>query len=370
MNMNGRNPIATRACRTSLTVSLIFIASCGVREHYEGFDADIASDSDADADADARPACAQHIAFHRADGLYVVRPDGTDYKSLVTGNQEENAVWSPDATRILFERGSGQDQQKDIWSVNVDGTGLTNLTMGATGNDRSPAWSPDGKHIAFLSRRDYVTGCCPEDLWIMDSDGRNPRKLDEKASAPDWSPDGSKIAYSSYKSGRFQVYVVSPDGTGSRNISNSSFTDNNPKWSSNGTKILFNGIRGGLGVETYIMNSDGTDQQNLAPTLGVSAAAVWSNDGMHIALHASMDMQQNDIFRINADRTGLRNLTPATGSNERNPYWSPDGKQLVFESDRDGNREIYRINDDGTGPLRLSVSEFFSESAPAWAPCR
>lgn len=316
------------------------------------------------------PSCVPLIAFHRADGLYVVRPDGTDYKSVVTGNQEENAVWSPDGTRLLFERGAGQAQQKDIWAASVDGTGLTNLTMGAMGNDRLPAWSPDGRHIAFLSGRDYAMGCCNEDLWIMDSDGRNARKLDEKAGAPSWSPDGSRIAYSSFKSGRFQIYVVAPDGTGSINISNSSFTDTDPKWSPDGSKILFSGLRGGSGQATYIMNPDGSDQQNLAPALSANSAAAWSRDGKRIAFQASMDLQQTDVFQIGVDRIGLQNLTPATSSDENSASWSPDGKHLAIVTNRDGNREIYRINDDSTGPLRLSVTTSFAEAAPAWSPCQ
>lgn len=317
---------------------------------------------------DARTStCSKLIAFHRADGLYVIRPDGTGIDTRASGMAEENPIWSPDGSRILFER--AVDGAKDIFSVNADGSGLVNLTAGAPGDDNGPVWSPDGKYIAFVSERNYTASGA--DMFVMEADGRNPMLVDIKADGASWSPDGAKLAYGSYKNVRFQIYVANRDGTGSVNISNTNFSDVSPRWSPDGTKIAFEGLRGGINPAAFLMNADGTNQQALAPSLQFAVRPVWSPDGRRLAFQGSATMDSaDDVYRVDADRTGLLNLTSGIVAEDRSASWSPDGKQLAIVSRRNGNFEIYRINDDGTEPLRLTTSDFFQESAPAWSPCK
>ncbi len=313
-------------------------------------------------------ACTPLIAFHRTDGLYVVKPDGTGLDTRATGMTEENPVWSPDGKRILFERTVGG--AKDIFSMNADGTGVANLTAGAAGDDYGPVWSPDGKYIAFITERNY-SGVSGSDLFVMEADGRNPMLVDVKAESASWSPDSSKLAYGSYKVTRFQIYVANRDGTSSVNISNSSFSDAGPRWSPDGSKIAFDGLRGGFGTAAFVMNADGTNQQALAPSLQVNSRAIWSPDGQRLTFNGAPTIDDDtDVYRINADRSGLLNLTMGIVAADRDGSWSPDGKQLAIVSKRDNNFEIYRINDDGTGPLRMTMSDFFAEAAPAWSPCK
>src|SRR5690606_38742050 len=100
-----------------------------------------------------------------------------------SGQTEENAVWSPDGSRILFER--TVDGAKDIFSMNADVTGVANLTAGVAGDDYSPRWSPDGRFIAFVSERNYTSS--GEDLFVMEADGHAPMMVDVKANAASWS---------------------------------------------------------------------------------------------------------------------------------------------------------------------------------------
>jgi dipeptidyl aminopeptidase/acylaminoacyl peptidase len=92
--------------------------------------------------------------------------------------------------------------------VNVDGTGLLRLTNHA-GRDKDPAWSPDGKRIAFTSDR-----AGSSDIYVMNADGSNLLRRTQTGSseAPAWSPDGTKIAFSSLRGGEFGIYVMSVDG--------------------------------------------------------------------------------------------------------------------------------------------------------------
>ncbi|MBA3451972.1 MAG: PD40 domain-containing protein [Deltaproteobacteria bacterium] len=319
-----------------------------------------------DAGADAPSACVPYIAFHRTDGLYVVKPDGMGIDTRATGMTEENPVWSPDGARILFERTVGG--AKDIFSINADGTGLANLTVGAAGDDYNAVWSPNGQYIAFISERNYTGSGA--DLFVMEADGRNPMLVDIKADGPSWSPDSLRIAYASYKVTRFQIYVANRDGMNSVNISNSNFTDTRPRWSPDGSKIAFEGLRGGLGVSAYLMNADGMNQQALAPSLQVTSRPIWSPNGQRLTFNGALTIDdETDVYRINADRMGLLNLTAGIAAEDRDGSWSPDGTQLAIVSKRDGNFEIYRINDEGTGPLRMTTSDVFQEAAPAWSPC-
>ncbi len=320
-----------------------------------------------DGGVDAPLACTSLIAFHRTDGLYVVNPDGSGLDGRASGQAEENPVWSPDGTRILFERTVGG--AKDIFVINADGSGVANLTQGANGDDYSPRWSPDGKYIAFVSERNYTTSGA--DVFVMEADGRNPTLVDVKADGPSWSPDSAKLAYGTYKSGRFQIHVANRDGSGSVNITMSNFPDAAPGWSPDGSAIVFESVRGSFGTAIFVMSPDGQNQLPLAPSLQVTNHPAWSRDGKRIAFNGAITIDdETDVYLINANRTGLVNVTPGVVAEDSGATWSPDGKQLAITSKRDGmNNELYRVNDDGTGPLRLTTSNFFSEASPAWAPC-
>src|SRR5262249_24567003 len=102
---------------------------------------------------------------------------------------------SPDGQRVVFCGSKVSTQDHDIWLVNVDGTGLVQLTNTPGEDDCFPSWSPDGSKILFSSTHG---GGTPE-LWVMDATGQGAHALTTGQSAgeapPDWSPDGTKVAY-------------------------------------------------------------------------------------------------------------------------------------------------------------------------------
>src|SRR4051794_18395374 len=126
------------------------------------------------------------------DELFTMNGDGSSPAQLTTNTFiDRDPAFSPDATRIAFQRNLATPNEYDIWVMNADGSGATNLTSDATDNE-GPAWTPDGTRIAYVSER----GTTMDDrIWAMNADGSSQTQLtftpDNITDAtPAWSPDG------------------------------------------------------------------------------------------------------------------------------------------------------------------------------------
>ena len=185
--------------------------------------------------------------------IYVIPLDGSrPERRLTTGTAPEmDPAWSPDGRRIAFARrvrGSF-----DLFSVRTDGSGERRLTNTRGVDETSPAWSPDGSRIAF-SRYDAGLERGSGDLWTADASGRRERKLvgDEHDYAwPAWSPDGRRIALLKDS----QVSVMRADGGIPRPLTRpGDFKESRPSWSPDGTRLAFTRDPGKI----LIMGRDGS----------------------------------------------------------------------------------------------------------------
>jgi Tol biopolymer transport system component len=197
--------------------------------------------------------------------LYVVNADGSGLRRLrlnPIGSYRYPLryplVWSPDGRTIYSGR----------YRVSTDGSGSRWLPY----IPLTAVWSPDGRRIAFARPRGR-TGpgpCCyssPSDIYVMNADGSGTRKLTHNAlhnAEPAWSPDGRKIAFRSSQTGSRDIYVMNADGSGKRNLTRNPAWDSRPSWSPDGRRIAFVSDRDGR-LEAHVMNADGSGQRSLTP---------------------------------------------------------------------------------------------------------
>ena len=271
------------------------------------------------------------IVFARYEGskgcIWVMNADGSNQRQLTQGSHHCPA-WSPDGKKIAFhEYDPAKEVGEGIFVMDADGSNIKQLTNGP--DDYGPAWSPDGKRIAFSreiwEKKGDQWNIKSGAIYLMDSDGANLNKIIDKPSHdPDWSPDGKKIAF---------------------------YLNLNP----------FNQLN-----QVWVMDSDGGNQRMLYDW-GMSPS--WSPDGKRIAFWGQRDawnaFKSADIYVMNSDGTNVKMLTVPGPEDDMYPDWSPDGKKIVFSSKRGGSYAIHVMDADGQNIQRLTnVSAY--EFEPDW----
>jgi len=169
------------------------------------------------------------------------------------------------------------------------------------------------------------------------------------------------------------IWTMNPDGSDRKQLTNT-LTDNNPDFSADGKKIVFDSRRDG-NTEIYIMDSDGLVETRVTNNGAMDFGPSFSPDGSKIAFSSDRDGDQ-EIYTINIDGTGLMKLTDNSATSDKNPQWSPDGTQIVFQSNRDQafEEEIYVMNAaDGSGQMNISnrigtVLDRINDINPSWSP--
>jgi Tol biopolymer transport system component len=161
---------------------------------------------------DDRACTPTHCSLH---AVVTIRVDGSDRRALDFDGGTPD--WSPDGTKIAFYRYYPFDDHNaaDLFVVNADGTGLTQLTGAEQSYEAVPSWSPDGEQIAYNGPAARV--------WVMNSEGMNRRELTHVPSGnPVWSPEGTQIAYERADG----IHVMNADGSEDRFLT----VGNTPDW--------------------------------------------------------------------------------------------------------------------------------------------
>lgn len=276
--------------------------------------------------------------------------------------------------RLVFH--SERTGDFEIWSVNTDGSDPQQLTESA-GLDVEPDVSPDGKQIAFVSARDDPNQL---NLYVMDSDGGNPRLLlklpDVLSFGPQWSPDGSQVAFSGSTGGHFEVYLVSAQGTGAKALTQppvaatpadeqSVINNSRPSWSPDGKQLVFVSDRDG-GENLYILDLASGQVSRLTTGIYSDGLPQWSPDGEAILFMSNRASMVKGLFTVPA--AGGEPKLVATPKSDESPVWAgTNGELIVFSSDRTLDWELYSMRADGSDLRQLTHSKGL-DRFPTWTP--
>jgi Tol biopolymer transport system component len=230
--------------------------------------------------------------------------------------------------RIAFEH-SAESGHTEIYSMTAHGTKRHLLTRTRLRSSRSPAYSPRGRRIV------YVSGYHAPDLWTMHSDGSHKLPLTHttqvEESDPDWSPDGKEIVFAATGRGAEGIFLIGTDGSQRRQLT--SGADGDPSWSPGGSEIAFD--RYDAGTQTFsifVVPAGGGTPKDLSTGPGISDLQPdWSPDGSRILFVSDRpDTFQLDLWTMNADGSELQRVTDTPSRDERVPAWSPDGRRIVY----------------------------------------
>jgi Tol biopolymer transport system component len=362
----------------------------------------------------------RQIAFTggSAHSLWVVDADGSGLHEL-TSFDSGRARWSPDGSELAFAGFENGDLGTNIAVIGADGGGLRWLPVLPelridTVSWSPPAWSPDGKELAFDRLADVV---------VANVDGSGERVLTTNAVSPEWLPGGdlisvlgsigasrtvelihpdgvmrvafvvgnifSEVAWSP-SGDRFAFARINPSGTSRRQLvvesltgservfdlpgflgkGNTDWTDG-PAWSPGGESVFYAGVVEPRDSELFSIAPQGGDLRQLTRDNLDDVDPAWSPDGRRIAFARSVidfAAYPTSLWVMDAGGSHLRRLTKPGGPPYAAPSWAPDNDHIVFVRYRRGPRGYYleiAVVDTRTGRIRSLVS---GGTDPAWSP--
>jgi TolB protein len=299
--------------------------------------------------------------------IYTMNADGSGKRRLTRDRRDDDdPVWSPNGKRLAFHRAQG------LYVMNADGRPQRLLVRNAS----NPRWSPNGRRLAFVLGR--------AGIYVVNADGTGRKRLTRVRddSYPAWSPDGHRIAFERFPpdANRYSIYVMNADGSAQRPVTGNQVAAYSPAWSPNARRIAFAGIDKTSPSDEfriYVVNSDGTGlPRAIAPTQESIRVPEpeWSPDGRSIAFvggNAPVGFGR-DIFVVAAAGSPVRRLTRDGWSTE--PTWAPDSRKIAFVRSRNWQVSIWVMNANGRNQTRLTrglvrarVSNL-SPFGPRWRP--
>jgi len=260
-------------------------------------------------------------------------------------------------SKIAFvSTGSGN---KEIYSCAFDGYNPQQVTRNRSIN-LSPAWSSDGRYLAYTSYKKGKPDIFIKNLAEMQETSINKKGLNI---TPAWMPGKFELAATLSFSGDQEIYLLTGSGKIIKRLTNIRGIDLSPTWSPDGKKLAFVSNRSGS-PQIYVQDLTSGKVRRLTYVGNYNTQPNWSPRGDKIVFASVLDGRRN-IVVMGLDGQEPLQLTHESGDNEA-PAWSPDGSLVVFSSNREGPFRIYVMTAFGTDQRRLLVMKG-EQTNPKWS---
>jgi Tol biopolymer transport system component len=231
--------------------------------------------------------------------------------------------------------------------------------------------------VAWMSSSDMIKWS----VKIMNLDGSNQQNLSRVSDPtgqysdrdPHFKPNGTKILFTSTRGGAIErLYTMDPDGNNVAGLSpaGAAYSASTGKFSWDGARVVFKKVQAGIGSLVFFQVTDPAGTLTGIPNTGSADLwPAWSPDAQWVVFQRDVGSQHLRIYKIHPDGTGLTPLTDGLHLDEM-PYYSPDGQYIVFKRNASPTEppDIYRMNAaDGTGITNLTNTPALTEDAPTYS---
>ncbi len=296
--------------------------------------------------------------------IYTVNTDGSN-PTLLTDSlaHEYYPFWSPDGQYIYYQ--SLNEDVNEIYRMDADGSNKTKLNEFG-GTLALVDISADGSKLLFWHDTNFQYDIYIMSLWP-------PGTTHVKTISTSYlecvrfTPDGQNIMYMMASSTNYLTYMVSIDGSTTVPIADDVDDCFDASVSPDGTRIacVFQDSENGPG-EIIVCDIDESNRVNFSSSDAASRSPRWSPDGTQLLYMEIYSPSITGLMIINADGTGRTLLTDST-SYLYKAQWSPDGSKICYLDNRDGDWEVYIMNSDGSGKTKLT-DNYIDDSTPTCSP--